>query len=531
MNEVYASLAGLGLFLAGLQLLSTSMLPLAGKRLRLLLKKFTGNYLSSAIAGSFLGAITQSTSGSTFVCMGMIKSGAMDFKRMLVLLAWSGVGTSILVFLVSVDIRLAGIYLVSTVGLAYLVKLERHKYTKHTVAIAFALGLLFLGLGMMKEASHLLNQSEWVQSFVIFSSDYLILSLIAGLILTILTQSSSTVTVIAITLCASGVIGFKNAAIFVFGANIGSGLSLMLISLHLKGMPKQLAAFQCIVKIAGSLLVLPVFLMVEPMMMSGLHGALNKGELATQVSVIFLLMQIVGAIFASALRDQLCPILEAWFPQPIEDSLSKPQFIYPEAADDTELGLLLLKSEQARFIQNFALFIEQMKQVAVTNSQELENIKLRYHANQQLAEHIKVFTEALATKNVTESAINLIFEMQSLNQSIFLLHETLFVFTSTLLGEFNQKTAVSLHSSLFESAHLIMIMLTDAAKDEEDKQLLLTLTSDKSQMMEDIRNKLLNDQSIEMKIRQSLLFSTGLFERLVWQVRQVVVQMQPSQLG
>jgi len=523
MNELYSSLAGLGLFLAGLQLLSSSMLPLAGKRLRILLSKLTSSYISSAIAGGFLGAVTQSTSGSTFVCMGMLKSGVMDLKRMLVLLAWSGVGTSILVFLVSVNISLAGFYLVSIVGIAYLIKLERLKYTKHIVAIAFALGLLFLGLGMMKEASHVLNQLEWVKNFVIFSSNYLVLSLIAGLLLSVLTQSSSTVTVIAITLCASGVIGFRNAVIFVFGANLGSGLSLLLISMHLKGMPKQLAAFQCFVKFAGVAIILPIFLIAEPIVHSTSSNQLNSTELATQVSIIFLLLQVVGAICAAAFRNPLATLLENWFPNSVEDSLSRPQFIYPEAADDTEIALLLLKKEQARFIKSFAHYLALLSKANITNSDLLLQNKSVHQANKQLAEHIQLFTEALAKKNANESAIAHIFKAQCLNQSLIGVDETLYTFSNTLLVEQHQFKGVALHSSLLESAHLILMMFADATQDDDEKSILIELTSDKSQMMEKIRHQLINDLSIAMQVRQSLIFSTGLFERFIWQVRQVAV--------
>jgi phosphate:Na+ symporter len=523
MNELYSSLAGLGLFLAGLQLLSSSMLPFAGKRLRILLSKLTSSYFSSAIAGSFLGAVTQSTSGATFVCMGMLKSGVMDFKSILVLLAWSGVGTSILVFLVSVNISLAGFYLVSIVGIAYLIKLERLKYTKHLVAIAFALGLLFLGLGMLKEASHLLNQSEWVKSFVLFSSNYLVLSLIAGLLLSVLTQSSSTVTVIAITLCASGVIGFRNAVIFVFGANIGSGLSLLLISMHLKGMPKQLAAFQCFVKVAGVAIILPIFLIVEPIIHSTSSNQLNSAELATQVSIIFLLLQIVGAICAAAFRNRLATLLESCFPNPVEDSLSKPQFIYPEAVDDSEIALLLLKKEQARFIKSFIHYLEHFSKDTISNSDLLLQNKNVFQANKQLADHIQLFTETLAKNNTNESAITLIFKAQSLNQSLFGLNETLYTFSNTLLGEQNLFKNVGLHASLLESVHLILMLFVDATQDEDDKSTLIEITSDKSKMMEKIRNQLINDLSIDMQVRQSLIFSTGVFERLIWQVQQAAL--------
>ena len=135
MNEFISTLAGLGLFLTGLHFLSSSMKPLAGKQLRLMLAKMTGSYTSAAFVGTALGALTQSTSGSTFVCMGLVNSGALKFKNALNIIAWSSVGGSLLVFLVSIDIRLAGLVLIAIVGLSNLFNFDRIEKVKYLVAI------------------------------------------------------------------------------------------------------------------------------------------------------------------------------------------------------------------------------------------------------------------------------------------------------------------------------------------------------------------------------------------------------------
>jgi len=160
MDQTTLALAGLGLFFTGLQLLAASMQPLAGGKMRLLLSKITAGPISSAATGSLLGLITQSTTAAVFVCIGLLNSGALPCNSALALIGWSSVGTSLLVFLAAVDVRLAGLYVVGLVGVAHLLNVGRQVTAKETIAFLFALGSLLLGLGMIKEVSIGLRESE-----------------------------------------------------------------------------------------------------------------------------------------------------------------------------------------------------------------------------------------------------------------------------------------------------------------------------------------------------------------------------------
>ena len=295
MFEYASALAGLGLFLSGLHLLSASMKPLAGKRMRILLSKLTGGYISGAFAGTILGALTQSTSGSTFVCMGLVNSGALKLKQALNILAWSSVGGSLLVFLVSIDIRLLGMIFVGLVGIAHLFNADRMDKVKYLVAILFALGMLLLGLGMIKEGAHLLRESQWIRDFIEFASETTTICFIIGLLFTLITQSASTATIIGITLVISGIIPFQAAVILVFGSNVGSGVSLLLITSHLNGVQKQISTYQFLTKLLGVLLLMPIFLALPGLFEPHLQNAVSiatKGEIAFQISIIYLLLQI-----------------------------------------------------------------------------------------------------------------------------------------------------------------------------------------------------------------------------------------------
>lgn len=518
MFEYASALAGLGLFLSGLHLLSASMKPLAGKRMRILLSKLTGGYISGAFAGTILGALTQSTSGSTFVCMGLVNSGALKLKQALNILAWSSVGGSLLVFLVSIDIRLLGMIFVGLVGIAHLFNADRMDKVKYLVAILFALGMLLLGLGMIKEGAHLLRESQWIRDFIEFASETTTICFIIGLLFTLITQSASTATIIGITLVISGIIPFQAAVILVFGSNVGSGVSLLLITSHLNGVQKQISTYQFLTKLLGVLLLMPIFLALPGLFEPHLQNAVSiatKGEIAFQISIIYLLLQIAGAIIVSIFQLKITSLLDKFFPESEIDGLSKPKFIYPEAIEDPDIAITLIKKEQDRLITTLSYYLDPIRE----NEGDAMPVKDRNDANLQLANEIKQFIDDLSHHELGQE-MSSILELQGRNESIISLLNSLHSFTSTVSETENYREGLS--GSIIESLHLILTLMEETAENDENIDLLMDLTSDKSQLMDNIRNTLLSDTTTDISNRKSLFVSTRVFERVLWQLRQML---------
>lgn len=515
MFEYASALAGLGLFLSGLHFLSASMKPLAGKRMRVILSKLSSGYISSALAGTLLGAITQSTSGSTFVCMGLVNSGALPFKRALSILAWASVGGSLLVFLVSIDIRLAGLILVGIVGVSHLFNADRIDKIKYIVGILFALGLMLLGLGMIKEGGHLLNESQWVRDFIEFASESTTICFIIGVFFTLITQSASTATIVGITLVISGIIPFEAAAILVFGSNLGSGISLLLITSHLNGLQKQLSFYQFFTKLSGVLFLMPIFLIFPSAFEPG-SIATDKSEIAFQISIIYLLVQLAGAVLASLFQNKISHFNTQLFPESEEDSISKTKYIYPEAVEDPDIAINLIIKEQNRLISSLSSYLDPLRS-ADNNAMP---VKVRNAANMQLANEIKQFIDELSHHELGQEMSNIL-ELQSRNEAIISLLNSLNTFTITV-GE-TKSQRENLSGSIIESLHLILTLMEETVTSDENNEMLIELTSERSQLMDDIRNRLLYDETTNMAERKSLYVSTRVFERVLWQLRQMLI--------
>jgi phosphate:Na+ symporter len=69
------------------------------------------------------------------------------------------------------------------------------------------------------------------------------------------------------------------------------------------------------------------------------------------------------------------------------------------------------------------------------------------------------------------------------------------------------------------------MLLTENVSEGEGDKMLLELTSEKSQLMENIRKSLVSDHTKSVSEKQSLLIATGIFERVLWLVRQITLSI------
>jgi len=526
MNQTTLVLAGLGLFFTGLHLLAASMQPLAAGKMRLLLSRITAGPISSAATGSFLGLITQSTTASVFVCVGLLNSGALTFNRVLALIAWSSVGTSLLVFLAAADVRLAGLYVVGLVGITHLFNAGHHETVKQIIAFLFALGVLLLGLGMIKEASIGLRESEWVKEFIEFASETSLIGFLIGIIVTLITQSSASVSMLAVTLNVAGVLPFYDAVILVFGSSVGSGLSVVLATSHLNGRQRQLAIYQSLVKIAGVAVLMPLGWFGQDWLKIALPSWVNSLSVGTWIALIYLLLQVTGAIVASAVQGKLLIVLDWLCPLTEDENLFEPRYIYSEAAEDADTALILATREQDRLLTALPDYLESIR-AETEVARSTISLNVRHSAACHLAGKIRSFMEETAIHNHSDTAIERIFALQSRNETIISLQDSLNSFVGALQTTKNRE--VGWAGSLVESLHLILIILREAlVEGADDRDSLLALTSDRSKLMEKIRDSLLSEKSGDLTERQSLFVSTGIFERVIWLVRQIVLSRLPA---
>ena len=79
MNFTYIMglLGGLALFLYGMQMMSTGLEAAAGNKMKVILEKLTANRFVGVLVGALITAVIQSSSATTVMVVGFVKSGMM----------------------------------------------------------------------------------------------------------------------------------------------------------------------------------------------------------------------------------------------------------------------------------------------------------------------------------------------------------------------------------------------------------------------------------------------------------------------
>lgn len=216
-------LAGLGLFLFGIEYMGEGLKNFSGDKLRNIIDKYTSNPLKGIIIGAIVTCLIQSSSGTTALTIGLIRSGLMTLEQSVGIIMGANIGTVITSVLVGLKISEYAVYFIS-LG-AFIIMFSKDKKKKYLGQIVFGFGCLFYGLDLM--GNNLAHISEVPEFSVIVK--YLIqnplLGLIGGTLLTAAIQSSAAVIAVAQQLFASGAINLYISLPILFGSNIGTTIT------------------------------------------------------------------------------------------------------------------------------------------------------------------------------------------------------------------------------------------------------------------------------------------------------------------
>jgi phosphate:Na+ symporter len=517
-----AAFAGLGFFLAGLHMLSEAVRALAARRLRLALARISRLPLGNVLAGSMLGAVTQSTSASAFICIGLLNARAVSFSSALSISAWASVGTSILVFLASVDLRSLALLAIGLVGILYLASLHRGEAGRRLTDLLLAIGVTLFGLTMLKATGHALADSSWVMEFFTFASESWIYSFIIAFIVTLLMQSSSTVSALAVMLSATGVVPLEAAMVMVCGANAGSGMSVALVSSHLSGPPRQLALWQAVVKLIGALVVLPFAVMMPP---GGPAGALLP--VPVLLSVAYLVINLLGAVLSGMFRAPLLSLLERMAPANRALQRFEPEFILDEATEDPATAFILGRREQAKLVSLLPAALDPVRHGEMQDGAALDELSLDNDARRRLAlglaGDISAFVSEAVSRHPIGAEVTALLLLQRCNEHVISIVDALHGY----VRELSSVAAMtgreqSMCESMTESLHLLLSLVAEEAEgDMSNHAVLEQLTADRSETMTRFRQQIVAHEEQSHANREPLFVATGLFERTVWLVRQL----------
>lgn len=260
-DMIFYTVGGLGLFLFGMKLMSDGLRAAAGRRLRSILESMTKKPLVAFLIGAGITAIVQSSSATSVMVIGFVNAGLLTLKQAICVIIGTNVGTTATAWLVSISgIGALNItaYALPSVGLGFLMSMSgRSRKMKNLGQILLGFGLLFVGIGFMKDAFEPLESSPTVHKLFVSLGHQPILAILAGTVVTMLIQSSSAAVAIVQLLAIGGAFGQDwngalNIAIpFVLGSNIGTTITAQLAAIQGNVSARRAAWAHTVFNVAG----------------------------------------------------------------------------------------------------------------------------------------------------------------------------------------------------------------------------------------------------------------------------------------
>ena len=253
MFMIFGLAGGLGLFLFGMDMMSSSLQRSAGRRMRTILGTLTANRFLGATVGAFVTMVIQSSSATTVMLVSFVQAQLMTFSQTLGVILGADIGTTITAQLIAFKLTDYALLMIAIgFGLKYM---GRRPTVRNVGDVLLGFGVLFFGMSIMSNAMYPLRTYQPFLQLLAGLENPLI-GILVGTLFTALIQSSSAFTGIIIVLAQQGFLTLDAGIPLIFGANIGTCITAALASMNSGREAKRVALAHTLFKVAGVLLMI-----------------------------------------------------------------------------------------------------------------------------------------------------------------------------------------------------------------------------------------------------------------------------------
>jgi len=312
-------LAGVGIFIVGMNFLSDALEKSAGNGMKHLLSKIVGNRISGIGIGAGVTAIIQSSSATSVMVIGLVNAGVMTLMQATPIIMGANIGTTITGILVALknDYFNMVMYLLGFIGV--MLGFTKNEKMKLAGLLCSGLGLIFVGLNIMSSPDAFGNALIKQLFTNIFSvCNFLLLMILIGVLFTALIQSSSAATGVVITMVGTGVLKLDLALFIILGANIGTCVTALLACVGANSNSKRVALIHLTFNAIGTIVfAVVIWLFRQPIV--DLLTAFFPGEdamsLQMRVSSFHVIFNVTTTLLLLPFVKQLVAFSKAVIPE------------------------------------------------------------------------------------------------------------------------------------------------------------------------------------------------------------------------
>ncbi len=263
--SILTLLGALGMFLWGMNTLSTSLQKSAGESLRRIISRITGNPVKGVLTGLGVTSVIQSSSATTVMVVGFANAGLLTLAQAISVIMGANIGTTMTAWIISIfgfkaDISTLAIPLMA---LGFILSISKKDKRKNIGDFVIGFSMLFLGLSLMKNSVPDLSENPEILSFISGWANHGYLSvlifLVFGTVLTLILQSSSATVALTLIMLNLGWIPFEMACAMVLGENIGTTITANIAAAVGSANAKRAALAHTFFNVFGVMWALAVF--------------------------------------------------------------------------------------------------------------------------------------------------------------------------------------------------------------------------------------------------------------------------------
>jgi phosphate:Na+ symporter len=273
--------------------------------------------------------------------------------------------------------------------------------------IAIGLALIILSLGMVVAASEGLRGSDTLALVLARLGDDLILAFMIGVALAWLIHSSVATVLLVISLCAVGLVAVPVACAFVLGANVGSGLVPIGLSIRSAVPARRILVGNLIFRVVGAVAVLPVLEHgVDALALLDASPARLIANFHTAFNALLALAFLPITPFAARL------LVKLWPDEPMGQAVRAVRHLEDAVIDEPDMAIGCATREALRL----ADVVEQMLRDAPQTFQQDDDrlraeIKALDHVADQIYDEIKLYLTRLTRRQLNEAQSRQVFDL------------------------------------------------------------------------------------------------------------------------
>lgn len=402
MDTLYSIIllvSSVSLFLYAMTLASKGMETIASTKLKGILNKTSSSPLVGVGIGCGVTAVIQSSAATTVMLVGLVNAGVLGLLQATYMIMGANIGTTVTAQIASLQAFDVSAFLMLFAPIGFIMKLIAKKgKTKALGDVLFGLGMMFIALSLMSGAIKDMNNTSFFTKLLPSIKNPLLL-LMAGIVFTVMLQSSSALTGVLIALSIAGITignGGNSMYYIILGSNIGTCSTALMSTFGANSNGKRAALIHLMFNVIGSIIFFIFLLIYKDFAADVMEKLFVKSS--TQIAMFHTLFNVVSTLLLLPFAKYMVKVVNKL----VKNNDKKYQFKY---IDDRFLNTPFMASSMLnKEIAELLLKVEKAMSAAIDDfiKQEEDNADLVSSLRSEVLDANQLLTEYLINLSSSE---------------------------------------------------------------------------------------------------------------------------------